>query len=246
VLLVRNPFDAIESYFHMGFTNTHDRTLRADAKAGLMDLYTDFVHKEAQVWRAFHAYWLERCGSVPVHIVRFEDLVDDRDGSVMAGLEAFAAPSLAGAKRVAAAEEKGKDGAGYKPRGGRVGGALAHMTDAHVASILEPNTELLKAFHYEVVDRGDGDGDSSSSSSNSSSSEVRGARFLLEAQSRGPLLQPSHEGLTPDAQVFINRGSGVRSHEGDLERFGRNMTYIRRGLTQEDQHPFDLAPQAHC
>ncbi len=27
VLLVRNPFDAIESYFHMGMTNTHDKAL---------------------------------------------------------------------------------------------------------------------------------------------------------------------------------------------------------------------------
>lgn len=27
VLLVRNPFDAIESYFHMGMTNTHDKHL---------------------------------------------------------------------------------------------------------------------------------------------------------------------------------------------------------------------------
>jgi len=27
ILLVRNPFDALESYFHMGFTNTHNKTL---------------------------------------------------------------------------------------------------------------------------------------------------------------------------------------------------------------------------
>lgn len=27
VLVVRNPFDAIESYFHMGMTNTHDKAL---------------------------------------------------------------------------------------------------------------------------------------------------------------------------------------------------------------------------
>ncbi|RYG70251.1 hypothetical protein EON64_00665 [archaeon] len=27
ILLVRNPFDAIQSYFHMGMTNTHDRNL---------------------------------------------------------------------------------------------------------------------------------------------------------------------------------------------------------------------------
>lgn len=27
ILLIRNPFDAMESYFHMGMTNTHDKHL---------------------------------------------------------------------------------------------------------------------------------------------------------------------------------------------------------------------------
>ena len=27
ILVIRNPFDAIESYFHMGMTNTHDKSL---------------------------------------------------------------------------------------------------------------------------------------------------------------------------------------------------------------------------
>lgn len=30
VLVVRNPFDSIESYFHMGMTNTHDKVLTND------------------------------------------------------------------------------------------------------------------------------------------------------------------------------------------------------------------------
>ena len=30
ILLARNPFDAIESYFHMGLTNTHNKSLTAE------------------------------------------------------------------------------------------------------------------------------------------------------------------------------------------------------------------------
>ena len=30
VLVIRNPFDAIESYFHMGMTNTHDKNLSVE------------------------------------------------------------------------------------------------------------------------------------------------------------------------------------------------------------------------
>lgn len=33
ILVVRNPFDAIESYFHMGLTNTHDKTLTTEVSA---------------------------------------------------------------------------------------------------------------------------------------------------------------------------------------------------------------------
>lgn len=40
ILVVRNPFDAIESYFHMGFTNTHNKNL--SEKVGLDDISFSF------------------------------------------------------------------------------------------------------------------------------------------------------------------------------------------------------------
>ena len=42
ILVVRNPFDAIESYFHMGFTNTHNKNL--SEKVGLDDISFRFFH----------------------------------------------------------------------------------------------------------------------------------------------------------------------------------------------------------
>jgi Sulfotransferase domain len=42
ILLVRNPFDAIESYFHMGMTNTHNKSLTAEVCSALQ-LCTVFV-----------------------------------------------------------------------------------------------------------------------------------------------------------------------------------------------------------
>ena len=32
ILVVRNPFDALESYFHMGMTNTHDKTVTPEVR----------------------------------------------------------------------------------------------------------------------------------------------------------------------------------------------------------------------
>ncbi len=36
ILVVRNPFDAIESYFHMGMTNTHDKVLSDEVSKVLL------------------------------------------------------------------------------------------------------------------------------------------------------------------------------------------------------------------
>jgi hypothetical protein len=41
ILLIRNPFDALESYFHMGMTNTHDKHLSPNVSSShsLYQLY---------------------------------------------------------------------------------------------------------------------------------------------------------------------------------------------------------------
>ena len=86
VLVVRNPFDAIASYFHMGMTNSHNRTLTPDAMKMLTGVYDDFIKNEINTWNNFHYYWLHRRqtssggsngggeGAAPVYIVRYEDL----------------------------------------------------------------------------------------------------------------------------------------------------------------------------
>jgi hypothetical protein len=75
VLLVRNPFDAIYSYFHMALTNTHTDTLTDDAFASLGELWRSFVKNEALVWNNFNSYWLR--SGLGLHVVRFEDLTSD-------------------------------------------------------------------------------------------------------------------------------------------------------------------------
>ena len=42
VLVVRNPFDAIESYFHMGMTNTHDKVLANEVISSFHIHFFDF------------------------------------------------------------------------------------------------------------------------------------------------------------------------------------------------------------
>ena len=79
ILLVRNPFDAIESYFHMGMTRSHDRSLSHDAFLTLSHIWASFVPNETKVWFDFHQHWLEEAKrGVPVKVVRYEDVMNDR------------------------------------------------------------------------------------------------------------------------------------------------------------------------
>jgi hypothetical protein len=46
VLIVRNPFDAIESYFHLGMTNTHNKNLTNEAMTSLHYIWKEFLLNE--------------------------------------------------------------------------------------------------------------------------------------------------------------------------------------------------------
>ena len=79
LLLVRNPFAAIESYFHMGLTNSHNKSLsdRVRYSSEITSLFQDFLLNEINVWKDFHQYWLNEAKKLglPLLIIRFEDIL---------------------------------------------------------------------------------------------------------------------------------------------------------------------------
>jgi len=75
VLLVRNPFDAIDSYFNMCLTNTHHLSLTEEVYAEFTDTWRAMMRSEAKLWGAFHQWWLQ--SGVPLFVVRYEDLRAD-------------------------------------------------------------------------------------------------------------------------------------------------------------------------
>jgi len=73
ILLIRNPFDAIHSYFNMGLTNTHEGRLADDLYPSLHELWEDMARNEAKIWAKFNTFWLTR--GLPVLVLRYEDLL---------------------------------------------------------------------------------------------------------------------------------------------------------------------------
>jgi hypothetical protein len=77
ILLVRNPFDAIDSYWNMNATKTHTHTVTDAVYERFHDKFEALVKNEIIIWLHFHEYWLHECQQIPVLVVRFEDLIQD-------------------------------------------------------------------------------------------------------------------------------------------------------------------------
>ncbi|KAL3768241.1 hypothetical protein ACHAW5_003004 [Stephanodiscus triporus] len=77
LLLVRNPYDAIDSYWNLCCTNTHTRTLEESVYIKYAQKFDAMARHEIKIWCEFHYYWLDICANegVPILIVRYEDLV---------------------------------------------------------------------------------------------------------------------------------------------------------------------------
>jgi len=81
ILLVRNPYDAIDSYWNMCCTNTHTESVVEDVYDQHAGKFRGLARSEIHTWMDFLKYWVidghvdaERA-RLPTLIVRYEDLI---------------------------------------------------------------------------------------------------------------------------------------------------------------------------
>mmetsp|Transcript_107297 Transcript_107297/g.218948 ORF Transcript_107297/g.218948 Transcript_107297/m.218948 type:complete len:495 (+) Transcript_107297:581-2065(+) len=75
VLLVRNPYDAMDSYFNLMSTSTHTKSLTEEERKKYANVFGEMAKREVLVWRDFHEFWLHQ--KIPLLVVRYEDLIRD-------------------------------------------------------------------------------------------------------------------------------------------------------------------------
>lgn len=74
ILVVRNPFDAIISYWNLNLTNTHTEKVIDEVYDRHRDFFQDLVRNEMRIWLEFLKFWIDK-SDIPVLIVRYEDLL---------------------------------------------------------------------------------------------------------------------------------------------------------------------------
>jgi len=129
VLLVRNPFDAIDSFFNLMMTGTHTTSISNDIREKTTQVWEEFVLKEIRVWKKFHLYWLNQ--DIPLLLIRYEDLIrrPDRvmERVIQFVLEIQRMGSFFGERidRCIREQEEIERLGSYKPRSGGIGKAFS-------------------------------------------------------------------------------------------------------------------------
>ncbi|KAL7490065.1 hypothetical protein ACHAW6_015788 [Cyclotella cf. meneghiniana] len=84
ILLVRNPYDAIDSYWNLCCTNTHTSSLEESVYEKYAAKFESMARHEIKIWCEFHYYWFDICtrDSIPLLIVRYEDLILNTEAEI--------------------------------------------------------------------------------------------------------------------------------------------------------------------
>ena len=80
ILLVRNPFDSILSFWNLMAGSSHTTSLPTELFTTYADIWAQFIEHETGIWRGFHDYWLETAAKqIPILLIRYEDILANRD-----------------------------------------------------------------------------------------------------------------------------------------------------------------------
>jgi len=169
ILVVRSPFDCIDSYFNMVLTASHNASVPDGDYERLRPGWAAHVRREAAVWSAFHQHWLR--AKVPLLAVRYEDLTASpahreatlrilaeflvaraqEEGVTAAHTTAAFHGLLARVRRAAARCERGGwDGGVYRPRRGAAGDSLRHFSAEDRAAVLQSCAAEMCLFRYQT------------------------------------------------------------------------------------------------
>ena len=265
ILLVRNPYDAIDSYWNLCCTNTHTRSLDESVYAKHADKFEGLARHEIKVWLDFHYHWLDACAreGVPLLIVRYEDLVLDTaaemrrvvrflhgrrgaDGS--AEEEEGAATSfwewrVGHALGTASADEEGaaetastSDLGSYRPRGGGAEGGLLRI--GKTVRRRRYSEGALRHMHAAAASLAAARQPASDPTLlQRFGYDIYAQRFPEDFERHPPTLTSRVGSGRGKGTVTINATPEIREKD---DPYGRAMTYWRRGETEGDAKPFPV------
>jgi Sulfotransferase domain len=154
VLLVRNPLDIIVSQFMMSATLTHSKSCSNDFVNEFAEEWQWLVKSQALLWNEFFKYWIElsRQKKIPVHVIRFEDLLTKKKESMIGTFEFLqgleSTEGLYIGKRINDVLDAESAGTHYKPRSGQANANLKYYSAEQLEYVKETCREYINFLGY--------------------------------------------------------------------------------------------------
>jgi hypothetical protein len=81
IFLIRNPFDAFDSFFEMTRTDSHCKKLSDDARKDpkVESKFQEFINWIMHQYSEYHEYWIENFLKVPVKIIKYEWFINNKE-----------------------------------------------------------------------------------------------------------------------------------------------------------------------
>ena len=218
VLVVRNPWDAIDSYWNLNLTNTHTEKVTEEVYERFQDFFHDLVINEMQVWLDFHQFWCSV--QIPLLISRYEDLINEPRSELKKILEFYtASPDILHSLEPRLDSVLRQGSHGYQPKSSSSSSTIGRSIrrgryPPELVSKLQQmdNHGWLQKFGYQVQEQ----------------------NFPNNLDSLPPITQANNFDI--EASLVINQ------REIDLRPpncpYGRNMRAWRRRYTVDDTKPF--------
>ncbi|CAH0519221.1 unnamed protein product [Peronospora belbahrii] len=151
ILVVRNPWDAIDSYFNMILTNSHNKSLHESQYKRFADRWDGLLRNEIDVWMKFHRYWTTKV-DIPIIVVRYEDLIMHREETLrrvfMFLTDLTTLEGTEWENRIHDAMFTSGDKAGpYKPRSGKIGNGCRNGTNCPFVHVTTNEFSKMSVYH---------------------------------------------------------------------------------------------------
>lgn len=235
IVLVRNPYDAIDSYWNMNATLSHTKRLTDSMYTVHADQWHGLVRNEIRVWQAFLEFWLlgeegdhgrnRKCCCL---VVRYEDLVRDPYGQVCRMMRFILGEPLLSEFWKARVRHAT---ASFECVSSTIGKSLPRYTPELL--------EYIKSVEEETA---------ATSQFGDSRNFIRRFGYSIDhqdfprnfqQQGREPVLDNSNGDFLfdeePCSSVVLNVGPSIRP---PTCRYGRSLRDWRRSLTNNDTEPF--------
>lgn len=239
ILVVRNPFDAIDSYWNLNLTNTHTEKVTDEVYDRFQDFFQELVTNEMRVWLDFTKYWVDShsANDIPLLIVRYEDLIQNPRGELERILGFYT--TVDWTDRLDTVLQHRSHGYQSSSRNSNPAFAFGRSLRRYTPALLERLHAMdddqgsggwLKRLGYHVYDQGF-----------PNNMDSMPPVPVSTHQSRPKMNNPNIASSSPPPSMTINQP------EIDLRPrncpYGRNMRAWRRRHTKDDTEPFPTVPR---